>query len=99
MTASVGISFADDASVGAESLIRNADVAMYRAKDQGRNQFVVFQENLDLQAVEQLALGTALQVTLADPAKKTVGPSANVIITTTTTRSARAGVRRRKRRP
>ena len=61
VTASIGIAYADDASVPAESLIRNADVAMYRAKDQGRNQQVVFQQNLDQQAVEQLALERALR--------------------------------------
>lgn len=61
VTASIGIAFADDTSVTAESLVRNADVAMYRAKDQGRNQLVVFQANLDLQAVEQLALEQALR--------------------------------------
>jgi diguanylate cyclase (GGDEF)-like protein/PAS domain S-box-containing protein len=61
VTASCGIAFADSSTSSPESLIRNADVAMYRAKDQGRNQFVVFQENLDLQAVEQLALEQALR--------------------------------------
>ena len=61
VTASIGIAYADDTSVPAESLIRNADVAMYRAKDQGRNQQVVFQQNLDQQAVEQLALERALR--------------------------------------
>jgi len=61
VTASIGIAHVDDASVPAESLIRNADVAMYRAKDQGRNQQVVFQENLDQRAVEQLALERALR--------------------------------------
>jgi len=61
VTASIGIAYSADASVPAESLIRNADVAMYRAKDQGRNQRVVFQETLDLRAVEQLTLERALR--------------------------------------
>jgi len=61
VTASCGIAFAEGSTASPESLIRNADVAMYRAKDQGRNQFVVFQENLDQQAVEQLALEQALR--------------------------------------
>jgi diguanylate cyclase (GGDEF)-like protein/PAS domain S-box-containing protein len=61
VTASIGIAYVDDASMPAESLIRNADVAMYRAKDQGRNQRVVFEENLDQRAVEQLALERALR--------------------------------------
>lgn len=61
VTASIGIALADDATVAAETLIRNADVAMYRAKDQGRNQHVVFQETVDRRAVEQLALEQALR--------------------------------------
>jgi EAL domain-containing protein (putative c-di-GMP-specific phosphodiesterase class I) len=61
VTASVGIAFASEDGVTPEDLIRNADVAMYRAKDQGRNQHVVFQENLDQVKVEQLALEQALR--------------------------------------
>jgi diguanylate cyclase (GGDEF)-like protein len=61
VTASIGIAFTADASVPAESLIRNADVAMYRAKDQGRNQRVLFHKNRDKRAVEQLAMERALR--------------------------------------
>ena len=61
VTASIGIAFTTDPSVPAESLIRNADVAMYRAKDQGRNQRVVFQKKRDQPAVEQLTLERALR--------------------------------------
>jgi predicted signal transduction protein with EAL and GGDEF domain len=61
LTASVGIAFDRDGVATAESLIRNADVAMYRAKDQGRNQYVVFQEHVDQQKVDQLALEQALR--------------------------------------
>jgi EAL domain-containing protein (putative c-di-GMP-specific phosphodiesterase class I) len=61
VTASVGVAVAADPVTDPEALIRNADVAMYRAKDQGRNQTVVFQELVDLQAVERLALEQALR--------------------------------------
>ncbi len=64
VTASMGIAFTNDPSEKPESLIRNADVAMYRAKDQGRNQFVVFQENRDRLKVEQLALEQALRAAI-----------------------------------
>jgi len=61
VTASIGIAFTDDPSVPSESLIRNADVAMYRAKDQGRNQRVVFQKTRDQPAVDQLTMERALR--------------------------------------
>jgi diguanylate cyclase (GGDEF)-like protein/PAS domain S-box-containing protein len=60
VSVSVGIAFTTDADTLPEALIRDADVAMYRAKAQGRNQHVVFQEVVDHHAVEQLALEQAL---------------------------------------
>jgi len=60
LSASIGIAFTTDSSRLPEALIRDADVAMYRAKAQGRNQHVVFQEVVDHHAVEQLALEQAL---------------------------------------
>jgi diguanylate cyclase (GGDEF)-like protein/PAS domain S-box-containing protein len=61
MTASVGIAFTDDMTATAESLISEADVALYRAKNQGRDQAVVFETDVDQQAVEQLALEQAIR--------------------------------------
>jgi predicted signal transduction protein with EAL and GGDEF domain len=61
VAASIGIALTTDPSASAESLIRDADVAMYRAKDQGRDQWVVFQPNLDQRAVERLAHERALR--------------------------------------
>jgi diguanylate cyclase (GGDEF)-like protein/PAS domain S-box-containing protein len=64
VTASIGISFSRDDRAAAESLIRDADVAMYRAKDQGRKQWVVFQSNLDHRALERLATERALRLAI-----------------------------------
>lgn len=66
VTASVGIAFTSGEIGDAEALTRNADVAMYRAKDQGRKQYVVFQETVDLPAMEQLALEQALRQGIED---------------------------------
>ncbi len=64
VTMSIGIALGHDPSATPEDLVRNADVAMYRAKDQGRNQYVVFQEQLDLRTVEKLALEQALRAAI-----------------------------------
>jgi diguanylate cyclase (GGDEF)-like protein/PAS domain S-box-containing protein len=64
VSASIGIAYSSDPTVPAESLIRDADVAMYRAKDQGRDQWVVFQANLDQRAVERLAHERALRLAI-----------------------------------
>lgn len=61
VTASIGIAFDTSGGSTPESLVRHADVAMYRAKAQGRNQHVVFHEQVDIEAVERLALEQALR--------------------------------------
>ena len=42
-------------------LIRNADVAMYRAKEDGRNKYHLFTADLNARAVERLSIETALR--------------------------------------
>jgi diguanylate cyclase (GGDEF)-like protein len=42
VTASIGIVLADAGLVTADDLLRYADIAMYQAKEQGRNRFAVF---------------------------------------------------------
>jgi diguanylate cyclase (GGDEF)-like protein len=60
-TASIGIAIhPGDGSTAAE-LIRNADIAMYRAKERGRDNFQYFLPGMHEQAVRRLHLETALR--------------------------------------
>ena len=64
LTASIGIAVSLDAGIEPPDLVRNADVAMSRAKDQGRNRYAVFDDSLDLRRVERLPLEQALRTAL-----------------------------------
>ncbi len=55
-SASIGIAFGDDRCVGADELLRNADIALYRAKAKGRKRFELFDETLAKSAVDVLTL-------------------------------------------
>lgn len=59
LTVSMGMAIGDGAD--APTLLRNADAAMYRAKDMGRNRLEVFNATMRLAAVSRLALGNDLQ--------------------------------------
>jgi diguanylate cyclase (GGDEF)-like protein/PAS domain S-box-containing protein len=59
VTASVGIAFSGDSSTP-ESLLRDSDAAMYRAKDRGRGRIEVFDDSLRGKAEERFAMTTAL---------------------------------------
>ena len=60
VTASVGVVVTRQ-WVDPASLLRDADAAMYRAKDTGRNRVEVFSEDVRLLAIERLELERALQ--------------------------------------
>jgi diguanylate cyclase (GGDEF)-like protein/PAS domain S-box-containing protein len=61
VTASVGAStFPDDAG-DAQALLKNADIAMYRAKEQGRNTFQFYSSHLNLHSVQRLNLESGLR--------------------------------------
>ena len=53
-TTSVGIAVTADAKYSAEGLLQEADLALYRAKDRGRNRAEVFDEDLRTRAVGRL---------------------------------------------
>ena len=49
--ASIGIASRDDASLDARQLLQNADIALYRAKNLGRNRFEVFSSGMQHEIV------------------------------------------------
>lgn len=64
--ASVGTSSAHPDHADAASLLRSADLALYRAKRNGRNQTVGFSAELQLEAEDRLGTITALQQAIGD---------------------------------
>lgn len=61
LTASIGISlFPDGESPTAVELLRDADAAMHRAKDQGRNRYCFYTGDMHAQALAKLELEAAL---------------------------------------
>jgi diguanylate cyclase (GGDEF)-like protein/PAS domain S-box-containing protein len=63
--ASVGITFYPADGVSAEQLLRNADVAMYRAKDRGRGTFQFFTEDMAAAVAETLRIENGLRNALS----------------------------------
>lgn len=61
ISASIGISLYPSDGADFETLYKNADTAMYRAKHNGRNIFCFFTEDMQRQTARNLALGNALR--------------------------------------
>ena len=61
---SVGISIFPEHGADGETLIKNADAAMYSAKENGRNRFQFFTEDMNAQVVERLTLENSLRLAL-----------------------------------
>jgi diguanylate cyclase (GGDEF)-like protein len=60
-TTSIGVTFFPSDATEVTGLIRNADAAMYRAKDEGRNKYHLFTADLNVRAVERLSIESALR--------------------------------------
>jgi diguanylate cyclase (GGDEF)-like protein/PAS domain S-box-containing protein len=61
VSCSVGISIFPEHSTDEETLIRNADAAMYSAKTSGRHHFRFFTEDMNAQVAEKLTLENGLR--------------------------------------
>ncbi len=65
ISASVGIAVERRSNIErAETILRAADTAMYRAKHKGKGRFEFFEQGMHLEAIERLDLKTDLQVAL-----------------------------------
>ena len=61
VTASIGICMFPSEAKDEVSLMKNADIAMYRAKEDGKNNYKFYSEEMNLHSFERLALETSLR--------------------------------------
>ncbi len=59
-TVSMGVSMFPEDGADAETLVKNADTAMYRAKHQGRDRYETYAPSMNEKAMERVALETRL---------------------------------------
>jgi EAL domain-containing protein (putative c-di-GMP-specific phosphodiesterase class I) len=64
ISCSIGVSIFPEHGTDCETLIKNADAAMYGAKDCGRSNFQFFAEDMNTQAAERLTLQNSLRLAL-----------------------------------
>jgi diguanylate cyclase (GGDEF)-like protein/PAS domain S-box-containing protein len=61
ITASIGVSIYPDDGLDAETLIKNADTAMYQAKENGRQSYQFFKPAMNVRAVERQSIEVSLR--------------------------------------
>jgi diguanylate cyclase (GGDEF)-like protein/PAS domain S-box-containing protein len=61
ITTSIGIALYPDDGTDIETLVKNADTALYRAKERGRNCYQLYSPAMNARALEQLALENELR--------------------------------------
>lgn len=65
ITSSIGIAVYPDHGTDSDTLLKNADAALYKAKDQGRNNYQHYNQNLNSQGEKLLQLENKLRYALA----------------------------------
>ena len=69
VSASIGIAVDIDGNSNQEELVRRADIALYRAKEAGRNQYCFFEEEMDEELKRKHAIERDLRLALQKPAE------------------------------
>ena len=64
ITASIGITYAPGDSLDPGALLRNADLAMYRAKSRGRDGYGYFEDRMNVEAARRLTMEAELRQAL-----------------------------------
>lgn len=64
VTASIGISIYPKDGEDEQSLMKNADIAMYFAKEEGKNNFQFYSKDIQSQSIERLSIETNLRLAL-----------------------------------
>ena len=64
LSASIGVAFGDNSET-AESMLRNADLAMYEAKSRGKNQYVEYERAIGRSRLQRLELVESLRTSVA----------------------------------
>jgi diguanylate cyclase (GGDEF)-like protein len=64
ITASIGISTYPNDAENAQDLIKNADTAMYQAKEEGRNNYQFFRSEMNVRAVERQMIEVHLRTAM-----------------------------------
>ncbi|CAI8826749.1 diguanylate cyclase [Pseudomonas chlororaphis] len=64
ISVSIGISLYSPQTLSAESLMAQSDMALYRSKDQGRNQFHFHSEEINREVTERVTLANDLKLAL-----------------------------------
>ena len=61
VTTSIGVAFYPDDGETSELVLKNAETAMYRAKDQGRNNYQLYASGMNVSAFKQLLMENSLR--------------------------------------
>lgn len=64
ISCSIGISVYPDHGIDSSALLRSADTAMYRAKDNGKKRFVFFEEEMKALSLQRMSIESGLRIAL-----------------------------------